>query len=141
MNKANEFINTLSENLGIEDKEKVYRMFKSVLHTLRDSITLENSLHFLAQLPFILKATYVDNWSHKVKRIKIKHTEDFVKLVKRNDGKAFDYDFLSDGEVERICKIIFSTIGDFISEGEMNNLKSVLPSEIKQLFDSEPVLL
>jgi len=141
LNKANEFVNTLSANLGIADKEKVYRIFKSVLHALRDSISMENSLHFLAQLPFILKASYVENWSHKNNNIKIKHIKDFVHLIKKNDGKAFDFDLLSDNEIKRICSIIFSTIGDFISEGEMESIKSVLPSEIKQLFENEMVLL
>ncbi len=140
LHKANAFMETLSENLGIEDKDKVYRIFKSVLHTLRDNISIEDSLKVIAQLPFILKAVYVENWSIKALHKKAKHLTDFLNHVKEKENKIYYYDFYNI-DVERTCKIVIDVLKNFISEEEMNNIKAAMPKEIKKLFDNEVILI
>ncbi len=53
-------------NLG-EDTEKAGRIFSSIMHALRDIISPQESLQFIAQLPMFLKAVYVNGWSMKKK--------------------------------------------------------------------------
>lgn len=141
LEKANVFMNFISENLGISDKDKVNRIFRSVIHALRDSISFEESLQLIAQLPFILKAVYVENWSAKNKGRKVKHLDDFIEKVMKNDKKNSDNDFYDFIEAERACKIIFNALYDFTSEGEMNDIKSTLPEEIRSLFDTDTVII
>lgn len=133
----NHFINVLSENLGVSDKDKVYRILKSVLHTLRDNISIDESLQLIAQLPFMMKAVYVENWSVNFRKNKIKHIKDFILNVKERENQIFYYDFLDLIEVEQSCRIVFQTLCNSISEGEVNDIKAILPQELKSLINNE----
>jgi uncharacterized protein (DUF2267 family) len=132
--KGNQFMRELSEKLGFEDEpQRAARILKSVLHTLRDHLTIEESLQMLAQLPMFLKAIYVEGWSAKKKK-KISHISEFLDEVWENDGKSARNDF-GDGE-ETLADIVmvFLMLRNYVSEGEMNNIAAVLPKELKPLI-------
>ena len=63
---------TKEMNLG-KDRDKAGRILAAILHSLRDIISTEESLQFIAQLPMFLKAVYVNGWTLKGKnKLKIK---------------------------------------------------------------------
>jgi uncharacterized protein (DUF2267 family) len=141
LSRVNEFMNVLAANLGIEDKDSVYRILRSVLHTIRDTISLQESLQLMAQLPMFLKGVYAEKWQVKSRKTRVKHVNDFIEKVKQRHGETFLYDFGSSDGAERACRIVFRTLSDFISEGEIKDIRAGLPKDIKVLFDNELVLL
>ena len=71
---------TKEMNLG-KDTEKAGRILAAILHSLRDIITIEESLQFIAQLPMFLKAVYVNGWTLRgKKKLKIKQMAEFIDL-------------------------------------------------------------
>ena len=92
-----------------DDIDHASQVTVSVLHSLRDRLTPEESLHLISQLPIYIKAAYVDGW-HYDENKKSQNTKD-----------------LHSKEVEAV----FSVLKKYISTGEMQRL-SQLPAEMSQ---------
>lgn len=135
--KGNEFINELAEELGYpENTKKAGRVLRAILHALRDQITIEESVQLLAQFPMFLKAVYVDNWSlHKNKK-RIKHLEDFFHEIREIDKRTAQYDFNTDDDIDNALIVIFIVLRKYISLGELEDIKAVLPKELKSILNN-----
>jgi hypothetical protein len=61
--KANEFVRLVAKQLKKpDDIGYASQVTLSALNKLRDSLSPEESLHLIAQLPLYIKAAYVDGW-------------------------------------------------------------------------------
>lgn len=133
---ANIFMKMYAEKLDIEDKNKAGRILSSILHGLREVISTEESLQLIAQLPMFLKAVYVNGWSgHKKQRIKT--MIEFVDLVNRFDGATSSYDFESDEQTVTYIKTTFLVLRKYVSFGELNDIRTELPKDLKSLIFEE----
>lgn len=133
--KGNALLNELAVELGIPgNKKAAARVLRSVLHALRDRITVEESLQLLAQLPMAIKAIYVDGWSLKNSHKYTRTIDQFLFDVIRNDGIAALDDFsLSREEATVVVERVFYVLSRHVSRGEFNDIIAVLPAEIKTL--------
>src|SRR5690625_7509766 len=62
---ANKYFKDLAQEIKpAEDINRVFIVWRAVMHTLRDRIHMGESLDLLSQLPIILKGLYVENWQH-----------------------------------------------------------------------------
>ena len=63
--EADKFVKQLAADLGHEeDLDKTRRILKSVLHTLGDRMSIQESFQLMAQLPTLLKGLVVENWKY-----------------------------------------------------------------------------
>ena len=132
--KGNKFLKDLAKQLGHpEDIPKAGRKLRAVLHATRDQLSMEESLQLLAQLPMFLKAVYVENWKSTRKKKGIKHVEDYLKEIQRYDFRTAKNDFTNEDEVENAAVVVFLCLRRYISLGEMEDIKAVLPKELKFL--------
>jgi uncharacterized protein (DUF2267 family) len=131
--KGNEFLNRLAAKLGNEnDRDHAARILRSTLHVIRDHITVEESIQLLAQLPMILKGVYVDGWSSANMQVKIKTLDDFAAEIIGKDGNAAWRDFSNKEEVLEDVRKVVETLAMYVSYGELEDVFSVLPKEIKK---------
>jgi len=132
--KGNKFLKDLAKELGHEeDLSKTGRKLRAVLHALRDQLTMVESLQLLSQLPMFLKAVYVENWKVKDKKKRVKHMDDLIKEIRRYDPRNSDRDFRDDDEVENAAVVIFMVLRKYISLGELEDIRAVLPKDLKYL--------
>lgn len=121
-------------NLGTDTK-KAGRILSAILHAFRDVISIEESLQLISQFPMFLKAVYVNGWTnHKTK--KIKTMTDFIDLVRKYDGITSVHDFGSDELAENYIDTTFILLRQYISLGELEDLRSALPKELKSMVYS-----
>lgn len=113
--------------------ERAGRILCSVLHALRDHLTLNENFQFMAQLPMSLKAIYVNGWSPGKKIKKAKSKEEFMEEVLKYEKNSAWKDFSSLKEVEESIKSVLGVLKRYVSEGEMKDIESVLPGTIKEL--------
>lgn len=133
--KGREFINEVAYELDApDDKDRAARIVRCVLHTFRDRVTPAESLQLIAQLPMLIKAIYVDGWQINNKARRLRRYEDFIAAVKEADGRNALYDFETDYEVEEAIRAVFSVIKNQVSEGEIDDLVSILPSELRMIL-------
>lgn len=120
------------------DHDKAGRILSSVLYALRDIISTEESLQFIAQLPMFLKAVYVNGWNLKKTKSKIKRMEEFLDLVRAYDGRAAVNDFeYSDEVAEQYVDSTFTFLAKHISWGEMEDIRGELPKDLKTMIQSK----
>ena len=132
--EANAFLKVYSRELNLnEDTEKAGRILSAVLHGLREVISTEESLQLIAQFPMFLKAVYVNGWSSRKKK-KIKTMVDFIDLVREFNGPTSIYDFESDEIAENYIKSTFIALRKYISLGELEDIRTVLPKELKTMI-------
>ena len=132
--EANAFIKKYAKELNLEtDTDKAGRILSSILHGLREIISTEESLQLLAQLPMFLKAVYVNGWSSH-KKTKIKNKAQFIDLVREFNGVTAWHDFETDKETENYINNTFLLLRDYVSLGELKDIRTALPKDLKSMI-------
>ncbi|WP_372794522.1 DUF2267 domain-containing protein [Lutibacter sp.] len=132
--EANTFLKEYAVTLNLrDDTDKAGRILSSILHGLREVISTEESLQLIAQFPMFLKAIYVNGWSSKAK-IKVKSLEDFIYVIRDFNGVTSVVDFESDEIAENYIKSTFIILRKYISLGELEDIRTVLPKDLKFLI-------
>lgn len=131
--EGNTFLKNYTKEMNLDDdSEKAGRILSAILHAFRDVITTQESLQLIAQFPMFLKAVYVNGWMIK-KNKKIKTIKEFIQLVYKYNGATSQHDFKSDEIAENYINTTFLLLGKYISQGEMEDLKTVLPKNLKSI--------
>ena len=105
--EADTFLKEYAKEMGMgKDTEKAGRVLSSILHALRDVISIEESLQLISQFPMFLKAVYVNCWTSK-KKSRIKTMPDFLNLVRNYTGLTAMKDQLNDELAENYIDTTF----------------------------------
>lgn len=136
--KGNQFLNDVSEKLGDKhDPARASRVVRSFFRAIRNHITLEENFQLLSQLPLVLKGVYVDGWI-PAKQYKKHGTKNSFIDEMVNENRAAGEDFTDAGGVIFSAKAVFAALGKYISAGELENIRDVLPAELKELVPGIP---
>ncbi|WP_017731866.1 DUF2267 domain-containing protein [Nafulsella turpanensis] len=136
LNDANRFVNKLSEDLGHpEDSEQTIRLVRAVLHTIRDRISIAESLDFLSQLPMILKALYVEQWTyHEQPPLHYEDLEGFADAVKNQQARLGEKDFDWPEPTIELVKKVLKNLREYISDGQAIHILEQMPEGVRELF-------
>jgi uncharacterized protein (DUF2267 family) len=125
------FVKKIAAEIGDpEDTATASRILRSTLHVLRDQSTPEESVQFISQLPMFIKAIYVDGWKLGSNKGRVHQLGDFVAAVGETDS-----DFSNPESCFLAIQAVFRVIRDYVSEGEIEDLKRTLPEEMRGLLD------
>ena len=134
--EANLFINDLADKLGHPDERgRSGILLRSVLHSLRDTITISESFNLISQLPMFLKGLYVDNWKYAEKPERIKSVEEFKNKVKEKQDEYGEQEFDWEKSTEDLIRQVLEHLSQYITEGEAEDIISQLSAELKPLFE------
>ncbi len=132
--EANTFLKNYTKELNLDgDVDKAGRILSSILHGLREIISMEESLQLMAQFPMFLKAVYVNGWSSRKRKLKVKNMTDFIDLIREFDGNTSIYDFESDEVAESYIISTFILLRQYISLGELEDIRTELPKDLKSM--------
>ena len=127
--KTQVWLNDLMSELDWEDKpHKTYMALRTVLHALRDRLTVEEAIQLGAQLPMLIRGFYYEGWNLKGKPHKERHKEDFLDHIKQ----AFKGDVTVNPN--QICRGVFKVLAKHTSKGEIEDVKHVLPKALHELW-------
>lgn len=126
---SNVWLNELMEQLDWDDKRRAYRVLRAVLHALRDRLTAHEAVHLGAQLPMLIRGFYYENW----------HMKDSAP-AERTKGAFLNHinAELRDPNVdaEQSAREVFGLLARKISPGEIEDVKKMLPLEVRALWPS-----
>ena len=114
-----------------EHPHKAYLALRTVLHALRDRLTIEEAVQLGAQLPMLVRGFYYEGWTLKGKPRKERHKEDFLAHIK----DAFKDDFTS--RPESIARAVFKVLAHHTSAGEIEDVKNLLPKALQELWPEQ----
>lgn len=136
-NEANAFMNDLSADLGHADEQRrVFTIVKAVMHTIRDRITISESFDLMAQLPFFLKAVYVDQWKYSNKPpLSYDTIEEMKQAVKDQQAKRGERDFDWDESTDKIIVTVLKHLKkEYFTEGQLEHIRDQMPKEVKEVI-------
>jgi uncharacterized protein (DUF2267 family) len=128
LHKTNSWLNDLMQVLGWPDRHKAYMALKATLHALRDRLTVEEVAQLGAQLPMLIRGVYYEGWDPTGKPLRIRHKEQFLGRIEEH----FRGDDFIDSE--RVARAVFTVLARRVSEGEIQDVKHVLPAEMRDLW-------
>jgi len=131
LQKTQVWFNELMTELNWEDQpQRAYLALRTVLHALRDRLTVEEALQLSAQLPMLIRGFYLEGWNLKGKP----HNERREEFLAHIDN-AFKNDVTV--KPERIARAVFKVLAKHVSNGEIEDIKHILPRDLQNLWPEE----
>src|SRR5262245_44369731 len=84
--------NVWLKELGWEDREQVYHGLRSVLHALRNRLTVDEAADLGAQLPLLIRGLYYEGWDPSSTPVRERRKEVFLHHIAadfRDDPAAY----------------------------------------------------
>ena len=135
-NDATKFVSEVSRELDNQDNHQAsVRIMTSVLHVIRDILTLEGSLHLISQLPLLIKGIYVSGW-HVGAKEKIKDKDELIECLLLQNPRTGPGDFGTDERALSNVRAIIRVLQKRVSAGEIDDIKAQFPMELKDLWTS-----
>lgn len=127
--EANTWSNELCTYLGIDDVGKANRIFRAVLHAIRDRIQTGEAIHLAAQLPIIWKGIYFDGFTMH-EPIRIRHEKEWLDFIRSKDFAEMA-DFPTLEHAHYAFQDVMNFLKEHISEGQYNQIEHALHTDIK----------
>src|ERR671922_384221 len=121
LQKTHIWLDELMDELHWADRYKAYAALRATLHALRDRLTVEEVAQLGAQLPMLIRGFYYEGWDPTGKPLRARHKEQFLTRIEQ--------EFRGDDRIdpERLARAVFTVLAKRVSEGEIEDVKHVLP--------------
>jgi uncharacterized protein (DUF2267 family) len=128
LQKTNNWLNHLMQMLAWQDKHRAYLALRATLHALRDRLTVDEVAQLGAQIPMLIRGFYYEGWDPSGKPLRERHKEQFLARINQ--------EFRSDDciDPEQVARAVFTVLAQRVTEGEIKDVKQVLPEEIRDLW-------
>ena len=127
------WLNEVGEELQWMDERRIYAALRSVLHALRDRLTLAEAVHFGAQLPTFIRGCYYEGWRPGPRPLRNRSKEAFLQEVRETFLKTR----MSRVDAEYVTQAILRFLSRKIAEGELNDVRGQLPKGIRSLWPED----
>jgi uncharacterized protein (DUF2267 family) len=128
VHKTNNWLNELMRLLEWTEKRRAYEALRATLHALRDRLTAEETAQFGAQLPMLIRGFYYEQWDPSGKPLKIRDLQSFLAVIEQRLTPDFPCD------PEAVARAVFTLLAARIADGEIQDVKQLLPSELRSLW-------
>lgn len=128
LQKADIWLKQIMMELNTDSKRQAYMGLRSVLHALRDRLTVDEAVDLGAQLPLLIRGIYYDEWNPSKTPVKDRHLDQFLLHIQNN----FRIDSMQ--EIEQITRAVFKVIRSKVTEGEIKDVKGMMPQELRDLW-------
>ena len=125
---THEWINDLDEALQWGNKARSYHLLRTVLHTLRDWLQVNEAADLAAQLPTLLRGIYYDQWRPAATPAK---PRDVAEFLSRIDAAFLKYPL---EDTEDAVGEVLALLERRISAGEIRDIKQALPATVRALW-------
>ncbi|NEM98196.1 DUF2267 domain-containing protein [Pontibacter burrus] len=132
---ATVLLHTVANELQTDDLNKAGRIFRAVLHAIRDRLHLHEAVHFASQLPIIWKGIFFDQYEPDKVPVKIRDSDEWVNYIRNKNAYAANNDFLLDDEIMFSFRAVFAALQKSISEGPLQLVKESLNQEIQEQLE------
>jgi uncharacterized protein (DUF2267 family) len=127
--KTNSWLKELMLELDWDDRHRAYGALRATLHALRDRLTVEEVAQLGAQLPMLIRGFYYEGWDPTNKPLKVREREEFLARIAQYFVRAGD-----SVHPEPVARAVFAVLAQRISDGEIEDVKHILPGEIRDLW-------
>ena len=126
--KTNIWLKDLMQTMATESRQQAYPALRATLHATRDRLPVEEVAQLGAQLPMLLRGSYYEGWVPARTPLKERRREQFLARIEeelRADTPT---------NAEDVARAVFAVIAHRVSEGEIEDVKHVIPEDIRDLW-------
>ena len=128
------WVKEASEELKWKDERRAFLALRTVLHALRDRLTIEEAVHLGAQLPTLIRGSYYEGWRPKKVPVRDATRYGFLGEIQAAFAKTHDPQVDS----VHIARAIFRMLNKKVSAGEITDVLSTLPEAVRDLWPELP---
>ncbi len=126
--KTNLWLRDAMVQLDWADPKRAYAAMRSVLHALRDRLPLMETVQLGAQMPTFIRGMYYEGWNPARTPFKNRKTQAFLDQITDCFKPRADID------PEHVARAIIRVLLAHVSEGEMNEIRNAVPSNIRKYW-------
>lgn len=126
--KSQTWLQEVQKGLATADENRAYLALRTVLHSLRNHLQLNEAIQLGAELPMLIRGLYFEGWDPHSRPERERNTKEFFKY--------FRHYFIneSEEELENILGAVLRVLEHRISKGEVKDIKQNLPKHILHLW-------
>lgn len=128
LEKANHWLRELQIAMGCQERQTAYVALRAVLHATRDRIPPNEAADLAAQLPMLIRGLYYEGWHPADKPLKYRHSKEFLARIAK-EAPALDED-----DIEPAASAVFGILVRELGAGETDQVRALLPAEIRELW-------
>lgn len=126
---TNVWLNGIMQELHTMDRQEAFQAMRATLHALRDRLPVDEAAHLAAQLPMVIRGVYYEGWRPAGKPDKCRDRQEFFGKLQRELTR----DELR-RDPERVFCAVVQTLSQHVTNGEVEEVKQSLPSDIRELW-------
>jgi uncharacterized protein (DUF2267 family) len=134
VHKTNAWLNDLRAELLTEDRHLAYVALRATLHALRDRLPVAEVAQLGAQLPMLVRGIYYEGWNPRARPLKLRRKEEFLARIAEELQRVDDA-----ADSELIAAAVFAVLARRVTAGEIEDVKGILPSAIRDLWPEPDV--
>lgn len=110
------------------DRQIAWKILSTVLHKLRDRLSVETAAHLGAQLPLLVRGAYYDQYQPARQPSDCQRIEDFTAEVAEwlTDVRPVD--------PEDATRAVFGVLSRHVDAGQVAKIQAVLPKSIRDFW-------
>jgi uncharacterized protein (DUF2267 family) len=127
--KSQVWLRELGDELAWDHPSGVLAALRAVLHALRDRLIPAEAAHLGAQLPLLIRGLYYEGWRPAAEPWKVRHREPFLARVEHEMRG-----YAEQKSADTVVRAVFRVLSRHVSEGELSEVRQLLPAEIRELW-------
>lgn len=128
--QTNEWLKEIANELHTDNTRHAYLALRGTLHALRDNLVVEEATDLAAQLPMLVRGIYYEGWNPSKTPVRDRDRDAFLERV----GSALERSQPAGIYPEPAARAVFKVLSDHVSEGEINQVRSALHKDIRELW-------
>ena len=124
------WMNQMSKDLQWNEERRLYLALRTVLHGIRDRVTLQEAVQFGAQLPTFIRGMYYEGWRPGPRPLRNRSKDAFLEEIRA----AFAKTRMQRVDPEAIATSVFRFLNRKIAGGELADVRDQLPKTIRALW-------
>lgn len=125
---VNAWLKDVCNALGWQEKGRAYLLLRTVLHAVRDWVTVDEAAQLAAQLPILLRGIYFEGWDPSDTPVHPRSRTDFVARIDR----VFTKEPLDN--TEAAISAVLGVLEAHVSAGEIEQVKHAMRANIRELW-------
>lgn len=139
VHKTYEWLRDIATELGDDNRHHAYLALRGTLHAVRDLLPVDESAQFSAQLPMLIRGIYFECWNPSSAPNHDRSLEHFLDRV--TDGlERLQWKEERPIDAEQAARAVLDVIADHISEGEMDQVRRIMPKHVRALWPTTSVM-
>jgi uncharacterized protein (DUF2267 family) len=127
LHTTNLWLDEINAEIG-PDRHLAWHVLGAVLRTLRDEMQVDQSAHFAAQLPLLIRGAYFDQYRPTQQPVAIRSHEDFISRIQH------DLDGARPVKAEQAVAAVMRTLNRHVTEGQVKKVRDSLPKAVRAMW-------